>query len=74
MYESDITRFIRDLKAQNPSIGELQRKNRATWWDKPQDLDLRRRNEESRIPSTGYQYYDKPGLDVISGDPEPRDK
>lgn len=73
-YESDITRFIREFLDKNPQVTEKQKSNRATWWDKPQDLDLRRRNEESRIPSTGYQYYDKPGLDVISGDPEPRDK
>ena len=74
MYESEITRFIRDLKAKNPQIAELQRKNRATWWDKPQDLELRRLDEESRVPQTGYQYYDKPGLEVVSGDPVPRDK
>ena len=30
--------------------------------------------DESRVPQTGYQYYDKPGLEVVSGDPVPRDK
>ena len=29
---------------------------------------------EKKIYDFGRQYYDKPGLDVISGDPEPRDK
>jgi len=39
VYESDITRFIRALKEKNPGMAELQRKNRATWWDRPQDLE-----------------------------------
>jgi len=73
-YESDITRFIRELREKNPQIADQQRKNRATWWDKRQDLELRQRNDESRVPQTGYQYYDKPGLEVVSGDPVPRDK
>jgi hypothetical protein len=72
-YVSDITRFIRDFLDKNPHVVEVQKAARATWWDKKQDLELRERNEESHVPQTGYQYYDKPGVDVISGDPAPRD-
>jgi len=73
-YISEITKFIREFLDKNPQVVEKQKAARATWWDKPQDLELRRRDEESKVPQTGYQYYDKPGLEVISGDPPPRDE
>jgi hypothetical protein len=60
MYESDITRFIRDLKRKNPNLAELQRKNRATWWDKPQDLDLLRERAEAAVPQPPYVYFPLP--------------
>jgi len=49
-YESDITRFIRDLREKNPQIVELQKKNRATWWDKPQDLRIQREGAAATVP------------------------
>ena len=60
MYESDITRFIRDLKENNPSIAELQRKNRATWWDKPQDLEIQGERARSAVPQPPYVYFPLP--------------
>ncbi len=60
MYESDITRFIRDLKAANPQIEELQRKNRATWWDRPQDLEVQREFNEAEVPQPAYVYFPLP--------------
>ena len=66
-YESEITRFIREFLEKHPEIVEKQKAARATWWDKPQDLAERKRHEESKIPQTGYQYYDNPGIDVESG-------
>jgi hypothetical protein len=60
MYESDITRFIRDLKASNPGISELQRKNRATWWDKPQDLEIQTERAASTVPQPAYVYFPLP--------------
>ena len=60
MYESDITRFIRDLREKNPGIPELQRKNRATWWDKPQDLETDAERAKSRVPQAGYVYFPSP--------------
>jgi hypothetical protein len=60
MYESDITRFIRDLKQKNPGIAELQKKNRATWWDHPQDLGVDRERAESAVPQPPYVYFPLP--------------
>ena len=60
MYESDITRFIRDLREKNPGIPELQRKNRATWWDKPQDLEIQRERAVSAVPQPSYVYFPLP--------------
>jgi hypothetical protein len=60
MYESDITRFIRDLKAKNPQIEELQAKNRATWWDKPQDFDTWKERAASSVPQPAYVYFPLP--------------
>jgi len=60
MYESDITRFIRDLKSRNPQIAELQKKNRATWWDRPQDLETDRERAEADVPQPAYVYFPLP--------------
>lgn len=60
MYESDITRFLRELRQKNPSIPELQKKNRATWWDKPQDLEAQKERAESRVPQPPYAYFPLP--------------
>jgi hypothetical protein len=60
VYESDITRFIRALKEKNPGIAELQRKNRATWWDRPQDLELQRERADAAVPQPPYVYFPLP--------------
>jgi hypothetical protein len=60
MYQSEITRFLEDLKAKNPQIVELQRKNRATWWDKPQDLETWRERAQANVPQPSYVYFPLP--------------
>ena len=60
MYESEITRFIREIKEKNPGIAELQRKNRATWWDKRQDLEIQKERQESSVPQPAYVYFPLP--------------
>ena len=60
MYESEITRFIRDMKQKNPQMVEQQRKNRATWWDKPQDLETSRERDEAAVPQPPYVYFPLP--------------
>jgi hypothetical protein len=58
-YESDITKFLRDLKKNNPQIEAEQRKGRAIWWDKPQDPDTSARQSESKVPQKAYVYSNK---------------
>ena len=56
-YESDTTRFIREFLQKNPQIVEKQIRARATWWDRPQDLQERKRLEESLVSMKPYEYY-----------------
>ncbi|MGQ0651811.1 MAG: DUF3460 family protein [Betaproteobacteria bacterium] len=37
MYESDLTKFMREFLKQHPEEVESQRKGRAIWWDKALD-------------------------------------
>ena len=60
MYESEITRFIREMKQKNPGIVELQKKNRATWWDRPQDLETEKERGDSAVPQPPYVYFPLP--------------
>ena len=60
MYESEITRFMRDLLEKNPELKALQRSNRATWWDKPQDLGEQEERDASRVDTKGYAYFPVP--------------
>lgn len=59
-YESEITRFIRELKAQKPELDREQQNGRAIWWDKPpQDLEERRRMDQGRVQQQAYVYQNK---------------
>ncbi len=59
-YESEITKFIKDLKQKNPKLEEQQREGRALLWDKaPIDLDTVERNEASRVKQQAYVYQNK---------------
>ncbi len=56
-YVSEITRFITDLKQQNPSLEDQQYAGRALLWDRsPIDLDNVRRLQESRVRPKAYAY------------------
>jgi hypothetical protein len=55
-YESDATRMIRELLEIKPEIADEQKKGRALWWDRKLDLDLLRRERESRVAQKGYVY------------------
>lgn len=60
LYESEITRFIKELKEKNPKLEEQQRAGRALLWDKaPLDLDARERAEQSRVKQQAYVYQNK---------------
>ena len=59
MYESEFTKFIRELKRQRPQLEAEQRKSRAIWWDHKQDLETLKREEESRVKQQAYVYQNK---------------
>ncbi|MCC2682633.1 MAG: hypothetical protein K0S36_2197 [Nitrosospira multiformis] len=58
-YESDHTRFMRELFEKNPKLLEDQREARAIWWDKKLDPEERRRFKESAAPQKAYVYFGK---------------
>lgn len=55
-YESDHTKFMRDYLKQHPEQIEEQKKGRALWWDKPQDVDTQRRYKDARVAQKPYVY------------------
>ncbi len=55
-YESDLTRFIRELKSRQPDLEREQREGRAIWWDKELDPEQLRRWRESKVPQKPYVY------------------
>ena len=56
MYESEHTKFMREWMEKHPQEAEEQRKGRALWWDKPQDLETLRRNAEATVAQKPYPY------------------
>jgi hypothetical protein len=69
MYESDFTRFMRELMDKHPELTELQKRNRATWWDKKLDSNQQKRFDESRAPVNGYVYFPMPEAHKLDGSP-----
>ncbi len=59
MYESDITRFLQEMKARNPMMEEKQRRGRSLLWERPQRLEVAEIARESRVPTPSYSYYPK---------------
>jgi hypothetical protein len=59
-YESDHTKFIKELKDKTPGMDERQVEGRALLWDKaPLSLDEQRRIAESRLRQQAYPYQTK---------------
>jgi hypothetical protein len=58
-YESEFTKFLRELKQQRPELEAEQRKSRAIWWDHQQDLETMERDKESRVKQQAYVYQNK---------------
>ncbi len=56
-YESEHTRFIREMKDKKPGLEREQQESRAIWWDKrPADLATTKKMDEGRVPQAGYVY------------------
>ena len=60
MYESELTRFLREFVKKNPQVVEQQKKNRLTWWDRPQDLETQTERRKSAVPQPAYVYFPLP--------------
>jgi len=57
LYESEHTRFIRELIEKRPDLPERQRAARATWWDRdPRTLGEERERAQGKVPQKPYVY------------------
>jgi hypothetical protein len=56
-HTSDVTQFIKDLKAKKPTLEAEQLAGRALLWDKPQDRDAAAANRQSRVAQKPYVYF-----------------
>lgn len=59
-YESEATRFLRDFLDRHPELRELRSRNRATWWDRPQDLQEQQERDAARVDQGDYVYFPRP--------------
>ena len=59
-YESDVTRFLREMKQRKPDLDRKQREAREIWWDKALDRDEQARFAQSSVRLPGYVYQTKP--------------
>lgn len=55
-YESELTRFLKELKARDPGLERRQRDGRALWWDRELDREALQRARASHVPQRGYVY------------------
>ena len=59
-YESDFTKFLKEMKQKDPALEQKQRDGRALLWDKaPIELDQQKRTRESRVEQQAYVYQNK---------------
>ena len=57
IYESEYTKFMREWMEKHPQELQEQKKGRALWWDKPQEVATQADYDESSVPVKAY-YYD----------------
>ena len=57
LYESEHTKFMRELLQKHPELVQEQREARAIWWDKPpRELAAERVMDRGRVPQSPYVY------------------
>ena len=59
-YQSDVTQFIEQLKAEKPDLEAQQRAGRAIWWDKNLDRQAIGEWKQAKVPQKPYVYGDQP--------------
>lgn len=57
MYESEHTRFMREMLEKNPELTEKRLSARALWWDKKLNQDEHKRFKESNDPQKRYVFF-----------------
>jgi len=56
-YESEHTKFMRELLQKRPDLIDKQREGRAIWWDRrPKELAEERVMDNSRVAQSPYVY------------------
>ena len=58
-YQSDVTQFLEQLKAQRPSLEDEQKRGRALLWDKAVDREAQAGYRSARVPQQPYVYQTK---------------
>jgi hypothetical protein len=57
-YESEITQFLKTLKAERPALEAAQAEGRLRLWDRPPvSLEEQARRESTRVPQKPYVYH-----------------
>lgn len=56
-YESEHTKFIRELIEKDPKLEEKRLEARNIWWDKKLDKEEQKRFDESDDPMKPYVYF-----------------
>jgi hypothetical protein len=56
LYESEHTKFMREMMASHPEWLEDQRRGRAIWWDRKVDLNEQKSSRESTEAHRSYPY------------------
>lgn len=55
-YTSDVTQFIKDLKAKKPTLEAEQQLGRSLLWDRDIDREAQSAWREARVPQQPYVY------------------
>lgn len=59
-YQSDVTQFINELKAEKPTLEAEQRAGRALLWDKQLDRQAQAEYDDATVPQKPYVYFSQP--------------
>lgn len=55
-YESDHTKWMREMKASNPEWAADQQAGRSLWWDKKQEPEVRQGFSQAKEAQKPYPY------------------
>ena len=58
-YDSDATKFLKDLRAKNPALATQQVQGRALLWDKPVDRSAWSGYRAAQVEQQPYVYQSK---------------